>query len=229
MKPTSPQSRPKFLTDQQYAAMASGDAAAMQLADDAALAEAILASLKEQETVTVQTDTVTDDDLLEQAKRESLAQPGNEASLVSPTAEWRELQRVNTDKLRSWLDANGFDIVKNGGGGHNDCLLISLMQHATGNYDSEHAADVESCRVFLNKLDPSIQRNDALPGMHGAIGKLVDELNQGKDDRLRIVIVAPGRNGEATYHYYGEGKRYAMILDQTGHFEAVVPRRARHG
>lgn len=226
MKPNSSHPLSRFMTAQQIAASKSDNAAGMQAADDAALAEAILASLKEQEKVTVQTDVVTDDDLLEQAKRESLAQQDDHAPTASPTAEWRELQRVNTDKLRSWLDANGFDVVKNGGGGHNDCLLISLLQHATGNYDSEHAAEVKSCRAFLNKLDPSIERNDVLPGMHEAIGKLVDELNKGKDEKLRVAIVAPGKNGEATYHYYGEGKRYAMIFDQTGHFEAVVPRRA---
>ena len=226
MKPTSPLRTDDLLSAQQLSARASGNAGAMQVADDAALAEAILASLAEQEKETVQTDTVTDDDLLAQAKRESLAQQDDDTAPALSTATWRKLQEKNTKALRDWLDTHGFDVVKNHGGGHNDCLLISLMQHATGNYDSEHSADVESFRVFLNRLDPSIQRNDALPGMHEAIRKLVDELNKGKDDKLRIAIVAPGKNGEPTYHYYGEGTRYAMIFDQTGHFEAVVPRRA---
>lgn len=227
MKPTSPHSRSPFLTDQQRAALSSGDSTAMQAADDAALAEAILASLAQQENESVQYNAVTEDELVEQAKRESLAYQGNNAGSASPTISDYEQQMINTEKLHSWLDANGFDVVKNGGGGHNDCLLISLMQHATGDYETEHAADVDDCRAFLNRLDPTIQRDDALPAMHHAIGKLVDKINNEKNCELRIAIVAPGIDGEPTYHYYGKGTRFAMIFDQSGHFDAVVPRRTR--
>lgn len=222
----NPTSSPRFhdlLSTRQRSALDSGDDAAMKVADDAALAEAILASLAEMENVKEQYNEASLTDATSPAPNPP---PNSTASNGSTMDEMLQKQRENTDLLRSWLDANGFDIVKNGGGGHNDCLLISLLQHATGDYRSEHRAEVEQCRNTLMVLDEMIKRDSALPSMSEDIGKLVDWLNEDKQCNLRVAIVAPGLGGEPTYHFYGKGTRYAMIFDQSGHYDAVVPRRA---
>lgn len=228
MKP-SPPPRPNydgFLTAQQRAAMDSGDELAMQAADDAAMAEAILASLAEQENLIKHYSNASDAAPVSPGTPATPTTEGKAASTGAGMAELVQIQRDNTERLRGWLHANGFDIIKNRGGGHNDCLLISLLQHATGDYRSEHRSDVAYYREYLMGIDPSIDRNDSLPSMSDAIQLLIEKINADKQAHLRVAFVAPGLEGEPTFHYYGSGSRYAIIFDQSGHFDAVVPRRA---
>ena len=225
MRPNSSLRTRDFMAASQRDALDSGDAAKIQAADEAALAEAILASLAEKEKDNVQYNTATQADRADQAGPTEANSVPDASDTRSTMADLRQKQWENTDLLRSWLDSSGFDIVKNRGGGHNDCLLISLLQHATGDYRSEHRAEVKQCRHTLMALDPHIKRDTALASMSDGIGKLIDWLNEDKRCDLRVAIVAPALEGEPTYHFYGNGKRYVVIFDQSGHYEAVVPRR----
>ncbi len=236
MKPTTSLRVEDLWSEKQLSARASGDVAAMQAADDAALAEAILASLKEQEKLTVQYNNVNPADIAAQKNQIQTANVDRDAATRSKknADEYLRIHQENTGLLLSWLDANGFDIVENRGNGKNDCLLISLLQHANNNYGSEHLTDVEHYRQALMALDPTIKRFSELPSTSDAIRTLVNWINEDKQCNLRVAIVAPGLQGEPTYHYYGadpedEKTRYVMIIEKPGHFEAVVARRSRTG
>ena len=220
----------KFLTAAQQAAWDSGNRDAIQAADDAALAQALMASLAELETAKNQDDVVTEDDLLQAAITESLALAGkgsaksnNQTSML----EYLDIQAKKTSELRTWFTQSGFDIVRNSGGGSNNCLLISLLQHATGDYSSEHAADVHHYRQQLMKWDKTIQATDPLPSSGEIIKRLINQIIKDKGSEHRFAIAGPGLGSEPSWHFYGEGKDYAIIFDQSGHYEAVIPRKTK--
>jgi hypothetical protein len=116
MKPTSSSRFTDWLTPSQRSTIASGDVTAIRAADDAALAEAILASLAEEETQTMQYNKVTDEDLIAQAKRDSLPYHDARPASTPPIASLIEVRRPSTSKLSAWPDEHGFDILENGGG-----------------------------------------------------------------------------------------------------------------
>lgn len=218
-----PKNSVNFITDSQKTAWESGDAKAIKAADDAALAQAVLASLAEHEVSQTVDDPVTEDDLINEAIEESL-KPNEKTDAAENRRHYDDLQSRKTDGLRKWFRLHGFDIVRNGGGAANNCLLISLLQHITGDYRSEHAADVNKYRQQLMAWDKSIKQYDPLPSTGNLIMRLIDLIIKDKKSERRIAIAAPGVGDSPTYHFYGRGPDYAIILDQSGHYEAAVPR-----
>ena len=225
-----PNNAGKFLTAAQKTAWESGDRKAVQTADDAALAQAVLASLSEVETVQIQNHITTEDDLIQAAIAESLKPSEKGASPVDPqqnAATYLDLQAQKTTSLRTWFTQSGFDIVRNSGGGSNNCLLISLLQHVTGDYSSEHLVEVSHYRSELMQRDKTIEKNDPLPSSGKHIEDLIDLILEEKKCTRRFAIAGPGLGSEPSWHFYGKGKEYAIIFDQSGHYEAVIPRRTK--
>jgi hypothetical protein len=212
-----------FITSTQKSAWDSGDSEAIRAADDAALAQAILDSLAELEVSQAVSDPVTEDDLIKAAIEESLS-TSSSATHASKRVRYDELQAKKTAEMKNWFDNNGFDIVRNTGGGANNCLLISITQHATGNYDSEHDSEVNAYRKLLMDSDSSIDAYGPLPSSGPAIEGLIDQILKKTGKQLRFAIAGPGTGNEPMFHFYGKGKDYAIIFDQSGHYEAVVPR-----
>lgn len=219
-----PLNKQDLLTVRQQDAWRSGDRGAIKDADDAAVAQAILASLAELEVSQIADDAVTEDDLLKAAVDASL-EIDKQAIHAENRRQYADLQAKKTGTLRHWFQRNGFDIVRNTGGSANNCLLISMLQHITGDYESEHLADAQQYRQQLMDWDPSIKRDDPLPSTGIPIQRLVDQIMKDKNSERRIAIAAPGIGSDPTYHFYGKGRDYAIIFDQSGHYEAVVPRR----
>ena len=225
-----PNNAGKFLTATQQAAWNSGDRHKIQAADDAALAQAVLASLSEVETAQQQDNITTEDDLIQAAIAESLKPSEKGASPVDPqhnAATYLDLQAQKTTSLRTWFTQSGFDIVRNSGGGSNNCLLISLLQHVTGDYSSEHLVEVSHYRRELMRWDKTIKINDPLPSSGKHIEDLIDLILEEKKCTRRFAIAGPGLGSEPSWHFYGKGKEYAIIFDQSGHYEAVIPRRTK--
>lgn len=223
MLPTKPND---FLTSAQLSAWGSKDSKAIEAADDEALAQALLASLAEVEKVGVRENEVTEDDLIRAAIDESLKtdKKTSEKQVARNQHEYLDQQAVKTAGMKVWFEKNGFDIVRNGGGAANNCLLISILQHVTGDYGTEHAADVNHYRKKLMEWDKSIGKYDPLPSSGKTIKRLINLITREKKVERRIVIAGPGIGNDPTYHFYGKGKDYAVIFDQSGHYEAVVPR-----
>lgn len=227
MRPTSTH---EFLSSSQQTAWKSGNRESIQAADDAALAQGIMASLGELEELQTQDDTTSDDDLIQAAIAESLKTSGKGRSPIDQqkNAEaYSDLQAQKTSGLRTWFAQNGFDIIYNSGGGSNNCLLISLLQHATGDFRSEHTAEVNQYRQQLMKWDKTIKKDDPLPSSGKLIEDLIELVLKDKKCNRRFAIAGPGLGTQPSWHFYGSGKDYAIIFDQSGHYEAVVPRRAK--
>ncbi len=225
-----PNSTSQFLSASQQTAWKSGNREAIQAADDAALAQAIMASLAQLEELQTQDDTTSDDDLIQTAIAESLKPSGKGRSPIDQqkNAEaYLDLQAEKTSGLRTWFQSNGFDVVHNSGGGSNNCLLISLLQHATDDYGSEHTAAVSHYRQQLMKWDKTIKKNNPTPSSGKLIEDLIELVLKDKKCNRRFAIAGPGLGTQPSWHFYGSGKDYAIIFDQSGHYEAVVPRRAK--
>ncbi len=227
-----PNSTSQFLTASQQTAWDSGNHEAIQAADDTALAQAIMASLAELEDIQTQDDTTSEDDLIQTAIAESLKPSGKGRSPINQkksTEAYLDLQAQKTAGLRTWFEKNGFDVIHNSGGRSNNCLLISLLQHATGDYRSEHTAEVRHYRQQLMKWDKTIKKNDPLPSSGKLIENLIELVLKDKKCNRRFAIAGPSLGSEPSWHFYGKGKDYAIIFDQSGHYEAVIPRQAKVG
>jgi hypothetical protein len=225
-----PDSSSQFLTTSQQTAWRSGNRELIQAADDAALAQAIMASLAELEKQQTQEDTTSEDDLIQAAITASLKSSGKASSPADQqknTEAYLDLQAQKTAGLRIWFDKHGFDVIPNSGGRSNNCFLISLLQHATGDYRSEHAAEVSHYRQQLMQWDKTIKANDPLPSSGKLIENLIELVLKDKKCNRRFAIAGPSLGSEPSWHFYGKGKDYAIIFDQSGHYEAVIPRQTK--
>lgn len=63
-------------------------------------------------------------------------------------AKWMGELGPENARLRTWLADNDIAVIPNAGRGNN-CLIISLLQHATGNYADVHHAKAQEIRNLL--------------------------------------------------------------------------------
>ncbi len=244
----------ELATAEQYAALSSGDAAKIREANDRALAQAMLLSLADlPDSPAPAAKPATPP----QVTTALPAQPGTQApgnmrsgttgstgttgtsattstsgttpTTYSPTEAHYAAARQQTREARTWLDRHGFDVIPNGGGGASNCLLISLMQHAKGDYSCEHTAEVNSLRQALI-LHTGGRETGALFGdtsKDGALAWLVDTINKNyalPERTLSALMMHGFAGGQPAILKVGNGKIPAMIFESNAHFEAVVPR-----
>lgn len=189
-----------FLTTEQQHALASGDTEAQELADDAALAMGIQASLDEMNKV----------------KSE-----GKPVTRTIPDSEFNAQHRIN-GQLRCWFADRGMTVVPNQGENQN-CLLISLIQHATGNYHSQHAEAANDYKELLTRESQGqIGKYDALYDDTAFMTALIKRINERYQSDLRIDFYTADLNGNPAIRSVGDGKKPVIIFNQVGHFEAVV-------
>jgi hypothetical protein len=77
------------------------------------------------------------------------------------------------------------------------------------------------------RWDKTIEENDPLPSYGKHIEDLIELILKEKKCTRRFAIAGPGLGSEPSWHFYGKGKEYAIIFDQSGHYEAVIPRRTK--
>lgn len=144
----------------------------------------------------------------------------------------REAQQKLNGKLRHWFDTNGFDVKPNSGNSNN-CLIISMLQHVTGDYHSSH---VEKARHYKQKLaDQSgnpIDTSEALHSDTDLTTWLINQINQDyfgdqKQHYVCFWMVTADLDGRPAVRSIGEGQGAAVIFDGAGHYEAVVARDIR--
>ncbi|CAG9180301.1 hypothetical protein [Cupriavidus pampae] len=151
---------------------------------------------------------------------------------------------TRTDRIHTVLTAEGMALVPNSGTTQmgdrdakvsdetrwatNNCLLISLMQHATGDYDSQHAPLVNQFREILEQ-DPSldIKPGDKLPAKGKIANSIMALINDtlGLERPLRMITVSDASGHVVTEATGSEAKnrRDVMVIDMGGHFEAAAP------
>ena len=144
----------------------------------------------------------------------------------------RQAQQTLNGQLRHWFDTNGFDVKPNSGNSNN-CLIISMLQHVTGDYHNDH---VDQASHYKQKLAQQsgheIKTSHALHSDTALTSWLIDQINhdyfgQQKDRYVCFWMVTADLDGKPAVRSIGEGQRAAAILDGAGHYEAVVARNSR--
>lgn len=224
----------QFASADQRRAVGNKNEAALKMADDRALAEAILASLADlgQETLASTDNTLPSPNEASSSQSRISDDPPTAYAARTPTQAEYEANRKINQQLDLWLDQHGFQVIPNTGRDAN-CLLISMTQHAAGNYTSEHSADVVSLRQKVKDYTRMHHPNN--PSMNDyslySDGKfmtqLAQEVNDGIKDpnkQLTFCIATADLNGQPSWRKVGDGPRMAVIVDRGGHYEAVIPR-----
>jgi hypothetical protein len=122
--------------------------------------------------------------------------------------------------MRRWLGANGLVVAPNSGHGLN-CLIISLLQHATGDYTSGHITEANALRKKLGGT-----------GMLHSSGEqfvsLVNMINERHGASLDVWLVQADSDGRPFIEPREEpieklgGKNPVVIWQQGAHFEALI-------
>ncbi len=224
-----------FASAEQQQALLNNDEAGLKAADERALAAAILASLA---------DLKAESSALNPTSPASTgASPSSTQNLNDKTEkntstpaklpqEFYESNRKINLQLGQWLKDHGFSIVSNSGRNSN-CLLISMIQHAKSDYSSEHDAEVNDLRKkvkdFTKKHYPdNPSMNDYSLNCDDELTiELIREINKGitdQSEKLSLCFVTANIDGTPVWKRTGDGEKVAIIFDQGGHYEAVVPR-----
>lgn len=238
----SPNAFAAFQTKDQRQSLASKSPKKIDEANEKALQAAIAASLKDDGMTAAQRfarDT-GDPDAAKWADDEALAM-GINASLNESSAlaavrrvpnEEIAAQRSLIGQLKHNLRAQGFKIWPNRGA-RNNCLIISMLQHATGDYRSQHSKQAEHYKQLLVKQSGGNEHIDSpLYSDEELTRWLISKINRDyfgdrREDYLSFRLVTAGLDGQASERVIGNGKRIAGILDGAGHYEAFTARTTR--
>jgi hypothetical protein len=132
---------------------------------------------------------------------------------------------AGNEKFRNWLAANNIEAVPNRGRGLN-CLIISLLQHATGAYGSEYergfADKAQQYRHTLG-IDPGMLYSD-----ERSVSAIVDAINREFEIDLGLVEVQSNELGlpfiATPLDSLPKQANKVVVWQQGDHFEALYAR-----
>lgn len=195
----NPEIKSEFLSTSQQQALLTGNAKEIELANNAALAEAIQQSLNEQLT----------------------PQKTSPSQRKITSSEWSAHTKNNLS-LRKWFDANNY-LIKPNSGKENNCLLISLLQHVTGDYESQHSKRAQYYKSILQSVSKgTINSFDPLYSDSDWTTFMINKINQDYKTDFSVDFYSADGDGKPAILRVGEGKNSVIIFDQGGHFEAVT-------
>lgn len=117
--------------------------------------------------------------------------------------------------FRAYLEKSNIRVAKNNGNKLN-CLIISLLQHATGNYDDPNPAAAAKYRAMIDHDDMLYSDDDDF-------AKIVAAINKDYNVDMNVLCV---RADEAGIPFFeGDlqtGKDKVVIWNQGMHYEALV-------
>ena len=135
-------------------------------------------------------------------------------------------------RFRDWAKSNDLQIATNTGHGNN-CALLSLMQHASGNYHADYREMAEEIKAELAEkfpeevegtcamLDASMDRQS----FRYALQKINEKFHVNMD----VYVIQAGYNGlpvMAEPRNPASGKTPVVLWNSGSHFEAVVHKSA---
>lgn len=145
---------------------------------------------------------------------------GSEAPLVGQQRE------IDPAPVRAWLANRGIETVPNSGAGMN-CLLIALLQHATGRYDKDFepklSDEAQKCRAVLEQAHPEIAELDRmLYADEPAIKSALAYINTRCGANLDVHWVEPHADGHPVrWLHSSTGEDPVAIIRFGNHFEAL--------
>jgi hypothetical protein len=129
------------------------------------------------------------------------------------------------DETLQWFAQRGIGAAYNSGHGM-DCLIISLLQHATGRYDTqsepELAARAAGYRARLAQTYPEIEQGDRmLYDDEPAIEALIRAINQDHQVDMNVQLVTPSADGPVRFQPSALGSEPVGVVMFGNHFQAV--------
>lgn len=132
----------------------------------------------------------------------------------------------HADATHRWFNARGIEAAPNSGATGMDCLIIALLQHASGRYDAAAepllAEQARHHREALSRVHPEIQRDDGmLYDDEPAIRTLLQMLNERYGVSLDPQLVLPSADGPVRLPSQGAGDHPVGIVLFGNHFQAL--------
>ncbi len=132
----------------------------------------------------------------------------------------------DADATHQWLNARGIAAAPNSGATSMDCLIISLLQHATGSYDaaSEPALAREAARyrTALALQHPEILSGDRmLYADEPATSALIKMINETQQVSLQLQMVLPTDDGPVQLPSPETGRNPVGVVLFGNHFQAL--------
>lgn len=241
-KPIGPANRhlTAFFSPQQRALGKHASRHEVDKANEAALEQAIDASLQHDDGLTAAQKFARetgDPALIQESNDAALAlamnrslDPAQDAPKTGrstvPAHEFR-VQRGLIAKLKRWLVDQGFVIKKNNGNSNN-CLIISMLQHVTGNYASNHTREAARYKAMIVAWSRGQEKSSSALFSDDALAeKLIDQMNKDHfgeqtERYIRFKFVTADLDGNPAVRELGKGPRSAGIVDGGGHYEAYL-------
>lgn len=149
---------------------------------------------------------------------------------IDPAFLQEQNQRDQTFKQSYQRD--GYIFAPNNGK-DNNCLIISLLQHMTGNYKSEHTQKASEYRAKIDKKLKSELTGDRKTRFQEKGMLVADDIHwllkeMKKDATLpfkdwSVEVWMANNGGQAVPFSIGNGRNKGIIFQGARHFEAVIP------
>jgi len=139
--------------------------------------------------------------------------------------EARQAFEINRGPMTQRLLSRQLHVVPNHGGAANNCLIISLLQHATRNYSSEHVNAAADVRRALAAAHPTVSLDEPLHSDDAAARWLIEHVvqNHARGRDMQVFFLEPGQDGQPIPRIGREGSGPAVGIANWGvHFEAVM-------
>lgn len=161
------------------------------------------------------------------------ARPAQAALSAQESDEPRELQRqrdmmmgAGRDETLRWFQQRGIRAADNSGHASMDCLIISLLQHATGRYDEQDepalARRAAHYRAALARDYPEIERGDRmLYDDEPAVAALLRGINRDYGVSMNLQLIMPSSDGPVRFQASGLGEHPVGVAMFGNHFQAV--------
>ena len=124
-----------------------------------------------------------------------------------------------------WFEQRGIRAAYNSGHGM-DCLIISLLQHATGRYDAQSEPELAELaghyRAELAQNHPEIQQGDLmLYDDESAVAALIRTINRDFGADMNVHLITPTPDGPVRFQPSQLGSQPVGIAMFGNHFQAV--------
>lgn len=129
------------------------------------------------------------------------------------------------DETLRWFAQRGISAAYNSGHGM-DCLIISLLQHATGRYDTESEPELAALaaryRAQLAQTYPEIEQGDRmLYDDEPAVEALIRAVNRDYHADMNVQLIMPRADGPIRFQASELGAQPVGIVMFGNHFQAV--------
>lgn len=130
------------------------------------------------------------------------------------------------DETLRWFAQHGIRAADNSGHASMDCLIISLLQHATGRYDAQSepllAAQASRYREAMAREYPEIEGGDRmLYDDEPAIAALMQRINRDYGASMNLQLIMPSIDGPIRFQASRLGTDPVGIVMFGNHFQAV--------